>query len=190
MNSSRARQIPTGSQTVGPYFTIGLDYLTDRMNQALTEEKDTITLTGHVLDAKGKPVPDAMIEFWTGDKALEGNGASQENPACPRGFRRARTNDAGEFSVKIPRPGVTPAGDGSREAPHVAVLVFARGLLRNLVTRVYFQDADANARDVVLNEVPAERRATLIARSDNKEKNVFNWDIVLQGKDETVFFAW
>jgi len=76
------------------------------------------------------------------------------------------------------------------QAPHMLVLVFARGLLRHLLTRVYFENEPGNTADAVLKEVPAERRATLIARLENHQTNSYQWDVRLQGQNETVFFAW
>ena len=76
------------------------------------------------------------------------------------------------------------------QAPHMLVLVFARGLLRHLISRVYFEDEPANASDPVLMQIPEERRATLIARPIEDRANLYRWDMVLQGTGETVFFAW
>jgi protocatechuate 3,4-dioxygenase alpha subunit len=77
-----------------------------------------------------------------------------------------------------------------RQAPHLAVLVFARGLMRHLITRMYFPDEATNASDTLLQMVPAERRHTLIARAAGQNARTFEWNVVLQGPDETVFFAW
>jgi len=76
------------------------------------------------------------------------------------------------------------------QAPHMLVLVFARGLLRHLLTRVYFEDEPGNTADTVLQEIPAERRATLTARLETHQANSYQWTVHLQGQDETVFFAW
>jgi len=88
------------------------------------------------------------------------------------------------------KPGPTALGDGRLQAPHLLVLVFARGLLRHLITRVYFGNEPGNAEDPVLIEVPAERRHTLIASSDASNPRLFLWNVILQGENETVFFAW
>ena len=63
-----------------------------------------------------------------------------------------------------------------------------RGLLKHLITRVYFPDEAANAEDPVLKLVPADRRATLIARRSPRDKAALEWNVILQGQDETVFF--
>ncbi len=86
-------------------------------------------------------------------------------------------------------PGPVPSSDsnGRAQAPHVAVGVFARGLLKRLVTRIYFEGAPENDRDLVLSLVPTNRRATLVAKRESGT-NRFRFDIVLQGPGETVFF--
>jgi len=90
----------------------------------------------------------------------------------------------------LDKPGPTPLGNGQFQAPHVVVLVFARGLLRHLITRVYFEHEAANAVDPVLLTIPEERRHTLIARSDADCPQALQWNVILQGDNETVFFAW
>lgn len=165
--------IPAGSQTVGPYFRIGLDYLIERTPALTLETAGTIEIRGRVWDRDGAPVPDAMLEFWR----APGDG---EEGVFPAGFRRAATDADGNFSVVMARA----------QAPHMLVLVFARGLLRHLVTRVYFGDELANQGDPVLMTIPQERRATLIAQPDESRANLYKWDVILQGTGETVFFAW
>ena len=179
--SAEPRFIPAGSQTVGPYFRIGLQYLIDRASEV--PQANGIFLQGRVLDRDGAPVPDAMLEFWSAT-------VDRTSPAdaLPHGFRRVGTDLDGAFSVAIPKPGAAAIDDELRQAPHWLVLVFARGLLRHLITRVYFDDEPANASDPVLLSVPAERRNTLIARRDRNDS--YRWDVILQGSNETVFFAW
>jgi protocatechuate 3,4-dioxygenase alpha subunit len=178
--SGQSRLIPASSQTVGPYFRIGLQYLADR---AALQGDEGVTIRGQVFDRDGAPVSDAMLELWS--------------PACektspwepiPSGFLRVATDADGTFAIALPRPVPMPISGGSSQAPHLLVLVFARGLLRHLITRVYLDDESSNAADPVLLSVPEDRRRTLIARRD--ETGVFQWDIILQGVNETVFFAW
>jgi protocatechuate 3,4-dioxygenase alpha subunit len=178
--------IPAGSQTVGPYFRIGLEYLIERTPSLTLDTAGSIELHGRVLDRDGAPVPDAMLEFWSAPKVADkfaGEGG------FPAGFRRAVTEGDGRFSVVMERPTVGPGNDRGH-APHMLVLVFARGLLRHLISRVYFADEQANEGDRVLIAIPEERRATLIARPDESRANLYRWDVILQGTGETVFFAW
>ncbi len=160
----------TPSQTVGPFFGVGLPF--EKGEQvAPPGSAGVIRIEGQVLDGKGEPVPDALLEIW--------------QPAM--GFGRARTDSEGAFSFTTPKPGATPAPDGRMQAPHLNVTVFARGLLRHLVTRMYFPDeTEANAADPALNLVEPARRQTLIAKNSG---GVLHFDVRLQGERETVFFA-
>lgn len=185
----------TASQTVGPYFSIGLDWLnTDNLvRQGVQGEK--ITIEGRVLDGDGKPVRDALIEVWQAntfgkypcpedkqDKTLEQNF---------RGFGRIPTSDDGVFRFETVKPGSVPGPNGQAQAPHIMVTVFMRGILRHLTTRLYFADeAGANEADPVLQLVPAARRATLLAQPQADRTHVYQWNVVVQGgADETVFFS-
>jgi protocatechuate 3,4-dioxygenase, alpha subunit len=176
---SGARHVPAGSQTVGPFFRIGLEYLIERVPEIPVDA--AITIQGRVLDRHGAPVPDAMLEFWN-------SSDTSHEAGFPRGFRRAPTDNDGHFSMVMTRPTVTVFKDEQMQAPHLLVLVFARGLLRHLISRVYFEGEPENESDPVLLAVPPERRNTLIAHRDGD--NYFRWNVVLQGQDETVFFAW
>jgi protocatechuate 3,4-dioxygenase alpha subunit len=186
---SAAKMVPSGSQTVGPYFRIGLEYLIGQ-ETVCEHARDTIEIRGKVLDGDGAPVPDAMLEFWGADPSGSYSEAARNSDGRPVGFHRVATEFDGSFSFSLNKPGPVPLDDGRFQAPHLLALVFARGLLRNLITRVYFEREPANAVDHVLLGVPAERRHTLIARSDAADPAVFHWDVILQGDNETVFFAW
>jgi protocatechuate 3,4-dioxygenase alpha subunit len=175
--------VPAGSQTVGPYFRIGLEYLLERTPALTLDTPGTIEITGRVLDRDGAPVPDAMLEFWSPAKGAEA-------VVFPAGFRRVPTDGDGKFSVVVLRPTTVPLDDKRVQAPHMLVLVFARGLMRHLISRVYFADEPANDGDPVLTSISEERRATLIAQPDRGQANLYKWDVVLQGTGETVFFAW
>jgi protocatechuate 3,4-dioxygenase alpha subunit len=160
----------TPSQTVGPFFGVGLPF--EKGEQLVPAgSAGAIRIEGQVLDGKGDPVPDALLEIW--------------QPGA--GFGRSRTDAEGAFSFTVPKPAPTPAPDGRPQAPHLNVTVFARGLLRHLVTRIYFPDeAEANAGDPVLNLVEPARRESLIAKNCG---GVLHFDVRLQGERETVFFA-
>jgi protocatechuate 3,4-dioxygenase, alpha subunit len=167
----------TPSQTVGPFFGVGLPY--DRGEQLVEQgTPGAIRIEGQVLDANGDPVKDALVETWQAD----------ERGCYDKGrFGRCRTDSEGAFHFVTVKPGVVKTPDGMGQAPHLNVTVFARGLLRHLVTRMYFPDeASANAKDPILNRVDAARRSTLIGKAGGQ---VLRFDIRLQGDNETVFFA-
>jgi protocatechuate 3,4-dioxygenase alpha subunit len=181
------RRIPSSSQTVGPFFTIGLKHLIDRTGELDYAGADVIEIRGRVLDRDGSPVPDAMLEFWNaGDTGGDAMVGSREH-GIPDGFRRVTTNLEGSFAVRIAKP-VSTTGEVGEQAPHLMVLVFARGLQRHLISRVYLEGERGNEHDPVLLGVPAERRSTLIAKVYGTES--YLWDVILQGDNETVFFAW
>jgi protocatechuate 3,4-dioxygenase alpha subunit len=186
--SGESLRIPAGSQTVGPYFRIGLEYLLDRTPSITLETPGMMEIRGRVLDRDGAPVPDAMLEFWSDTTVARGFDADDEPRDFPVGFRRAVTDADGAYSIVIERPS-TELHDGA-QAPHMIVLVFARGLLRHLISRVYLGDEPGNQSDPVLALIPEERRSTLIAHPDASRVGVYGWDVLLQGPGETVFFAW
>lgn len=204
----------TPSQTVGPFFHYGLPWKggADLVGQSdmgarpelFPEEHyvlnlappkgavsgEVITLEGVVYDADGKPVPDAMIEIWQANAAGRYASPDDDRAEIPLdegfiGFGRASTGDDGLYRFQTVRPGPVPGPGDSLQAPHIAIGVFGRGLIKRLVTRAYFDGASENAADPILALVPAERRDTLIARERN---GAWRFDIVLQGERETVFF--
>jgi protocatechuate 3,4-dioxygenase alpha subunit len=128
-----------------------------------------------------------MLEFWSASGGKQDSANSQPS-GIPREFRRAVTDPEGRFSTVMPRPAPVPIEGDRMQAPHLLALVFARGLLRNLITRVYFEGEPGNGSDPVLLSIPPERRGTLIAQRE--AANAFCWNVRLQGADETVFFAW
>ena len=182
--------IPTPSQTVGPFFSIGLDPLCveNLANTGVSGER--LSIAGRVLDGDGNPVPDAVLEIWQAN----GHGKyahpedTQSKPQEPgfTGFGRIPTNDAGEFRFTTIKPGAVPGPDGNLQAPHLLVSVFMRGLLNRLVTRIYFPDEPANEDDFVLRLIHPQRRATLIAEK-TETANELLWNVILQGSGETVF---
>ena len=162
-----ARRVPTPSQTVGPFFGFALPFPGDAGAAAGDE---ALRIEGQLLDGEGAPVVDGLLEVWQGDQ-----------------FARCRTDAEGAYHFTVHKPSPTPESDGIPRASHLNVFVFARGLLRHLVTRIYFPDEEAaNAADPVLSRVDPGRRATLVARRDGA---VLRFDVHLQGADETVFFA-
>jgi len=182
----------TTSQTVGPYFRIGLQWLfKDKLAGPEVTGKH-IEIEGRVLDVDGKGVPDAVIEVWQanshGKYAHPEDG--QEKPAEEgfQGFGRIPTAEDGSFHFNTIKPGRVPGPGEKLQAPHIVVSVFMRGLLRRLVTRIYFPDDPANSEDYALSLVEPTRRGTLVARKSAKREGLLEWNVVLQGAQETVFF--
>ncbi len=180
----------TPSQTVGPFLALGLPW----DEGPLAVARDTpgaIVTSGFVYDGDGAIVPDALIETWQPDPDgrfadLHGYGGPSQLDGF-RGFARSASDDDGRYEIVTVKPGKVAWPDGGEQAPHIAVSVFARGMLHRCVTRIYFADeADANRSDPVLLSVPADRRATLLAQPI---EGGYSFDIRLQGAGETVFFA-
>ncbi len=180
----------TPSQTVGPYLHIGLDWLnvTELAPEGVAGER--IVIQGRVLDADRQPIPDGMVEIWQanshGKYAHPDDARALPLDAGFHGFGRVSTDEQGRFRFSTIKPGSVPDAQGRPQAPHLIVNVFARGLLKQLVTRMYFP-GDAHEADSVLQQVPAARRPTLIAKQ--RDAGVVEWNVLIGGDvDETVFF--
>jgi protocatechuate 3,4-dioxygenase, alpha subunit len=185
----RVEQTP--SQTIGPFFH---DALIDEHRSELVapEHPEAIRIEGTVYDGAGDIVPDAMVEIWQANMTGRYNHPADNRDDVPldeefSGFGRAGTDANGGFSFLTVKPGPVPGPDGMVQAPHVMVSVFARGLLKRLVSRIYFPDEEeANAADPVLSSIEdQELRRTLIARDDG---GALRFDIRLQGDGQTAFF--
>jgi len=178
----------TPSQTVGPFFGIGLPW----EDGAYVVPEDTpgaIRIGGRVFDGAGEPVPDALVETWQADPDGRFDHPDDPRGRVPgfRGFGRSPTDAAGRWQVVTLKPGPVPALGEGRQAPHVAVTILARGLLHRVVTRIYFADeVEANAADPVLAALGDAERATLIAATAAEGYAI---DFHLQGHGETVFFG-
>lgn len=173
---------PTPSQTVGPYLSLGLAPL-ERRRLAEPGSPSAVKVTGRLLDGAWAPVPDGMVEIWQADP----RGDYPAGPSGWSGWGRSLTDAEGRYAFDTVKPGRVATSDGGWQAPHLDMLVFARGLLRPVRTRLYFPDEQsANEADPVLAGVPAERRHTLIATDTG---GALQFDIRLQGEDETVFFG-
>ena len=180
----------TPSQTVGPFFAIGLPWA-DGPYAMPEDAPGAVWLRGQVIDGAGEPVPDAMVETWQADP--DGRFDHPEDPRGGRngdrqggfgGFGRCLTGPDGSYRIVT----VTPGAIGDGQAPHIDVSVLARGLLDRVTTRIYFPDEEAaNAADPVLQSVPEARRHTLVAVAE--QPGVLRFDIRLQGPGETVFFT-
>jgi protocatechuate 3,4-dioxygenase alpha subunit len=181
----------TPSQTVGPYLSIGM--LREHIGASLVAEDDprAVRIRGRLLDGVGEPVPDGMIEIWQANvlgRYAHPADARVELPLEPgfTGFGRSSTANDGWFEFLTVKPGLVPWPDGRTQAPHLVVGVFARGLLKRLVTRMYFPGEPANEADPVLATLETVERARLVA---HEERHHLRFDINLQGERQTTFFA-
>ncbi len=184
----------TPSATVGPYFSMRLEEVREMASADCAGEP--IGIEGRVLDGAGNRVEDALIEIWQANAA-----GRYRHPADGRdelalddgfiGYGRAHTAyETGEFALTTVKPGRVPGAGDRLQAPHISLILTARGVLNHLFTRLYFADEmAANAEDEVLASVPSERRQTLIATPvAGRGLPTYRFDIRLQGDDETVFF--
>jgi protocatechuate 3,4-dioxygenase, alpha subunit len=183
---------PTPSQTVGPFFHDAL--LAEDLSELVSPNyPGAVRIEGTVYDGAGEPVPDAMVEIWQASEEgrytdpTDDREGSAPDPEAFSGFGRTGTDTDGRFSFLTVKPGSVPGPEGSPQAPHVMVSIFARGLLKRLVTRIYFPDEnESNTLDPVLSSIedPGFRK-TLVA---HEEGGVLRFDVRLQGDDQTVFF--
>jgi protocatechuate 3,4-dioxygenase alpha subunit len=184
----------TPSQTVGPFFSLGLVGEEDLSVMAGADTQgERIVVEGRVLDGEGAPVSDALVEVWQADHhGRYRHHADLRSDPLPdptfTGFGRCGTDARGRFRFVTIKPGPVPFDEERLQAPHLNLLVLARGLLDNLITRLYFDDEPANDDDPVLRLVPSERRSGLIARrEESAEGVVYRLDVRLQGEGETAF---
>jgi len=204
-------------QTVGPFFHYALPWkggadligasnlgarpeLTPDAHHLLNHPSDRgpiagrpIEVVGRVFDADGAPTPDAMIEIWQANAVGRYNAAADPREALALdrdfiGFGRSATGEDGGFRFRTVLPGRTPGPGNSLQAAHIAVGVLGGGLLKRLVTRLYFEGEEGHEEDPILALVPAARRATLIAAKVDGVPTTYRFDIHLQGEHETVFF--
>jgi len=183
----------SGSQTVGPFFRKAMERPAWSDLTSADTPGERIRIGGRVLDGDGQPVPDAWLEIWQanaiGKYAHPDDTQAKSVDPNFRGFGRACTDESGTFAFTTVRPGSVPMPDGTPQAPHISLTIFARGLLKRLATRIYFADCDAaNASDPIYAGI-ADRsaRETLLARSQAPGEFVF--DVILQGTGETTFFS-
>lgn len=177
----------TPSQTIGPYYAIGLtkstahiEY-TGAVSNTLIGDGEPISIKGRVLDGNGDVVEDAMLEIFQAD--AEGSVNNKKFLGLARS-ETGETDDA-SFSFETIKPGAITDG----EAPYIAVIVYLRGLLLQAYTRIYFSDEEAaNSQDPVFSQLPAERRDTLLARRESPAQASYSFDIHMQGEKETLFF--
>lgn len=183
------RQTP--SQTVGPFF--GPMLIADGAENLVVAQTSgqRVTIHGRIVDGDGAPVTDAMVEIWqaNAEGRYDHPEDNQEKLLDPNfhGYGRAATDSHGEFRFHTIKPGAVPGIDAALQAPHINLGIFARGLLKRLVTRIYFPDEPLNSSDAVLNAAGRERCATMIGKWSDSTHRIMRFDIVLQGIGETVF---
>jgi protocatechuate 3,4-dioxygenase alpha subunit len=183
----------TPSQTVGPFFHFALP--NEKFETLFTDKTkgERIKIEGRIVDGDGAPLPDAIIEIWQANAEGRYDHADdkQEDKSLDpsfHGWGRSATDKDGVFRFNTIKPGPVPGPGNTLQAPHVGVTVLARGMLKHLVTRLYFEGEKLNADDPILARISEpERRSTLIAKRNGKD-GTYVFNIVLQGDNETVFF--
>ena len=184
--------IPTPSQTVGPFFQIELTTEEHSVKRLAgpTAKGERVWITFRVLDGDGAPVDDAMLEIWQADSGGKYNHPDDLQPKRLDegwvGFGRLATGEHGSCLLETIKPGCV--GPNTLQAPHLTVAVFARGMLKQLYTRLYFAGDPRNENDPILALVPADRRDTLMAKPDSARPGHWHFDVRLQQGQETVFF--
>jgi protocatechuate 3,4-dioxygenase, alpha subunit len=185
--------IPTGSQTVGPFFSLGCsDPFSVPVIAGPLVKGEHIKFICTIYDEEGALIPDAMIEIWQANAEGKYNHPDdhqdEEIIAEFRGFGRVASDKSGCCGFDTIKPGRVQSWTDVPQAPHLEISVFARGVLKRLATRAYFAGDPANAVDPVLALVPADRRDTLMAHPDPAQPGTWRFDIHLMGEKETVFF--
>ena len=184
----------TPSQTVGPFYSIGLTRTPMNVVAMDSTQGQRIRVEGQVFDGDGAAIPDVMVEIWQANSYGRYNHPDdkQEKPldSSFTGWGRSGTDEKCFYSFETIKPGPVPGIGDTVQAPHINVVVFARGMLVHAYTRMYFADEPANANDPVLTSIKnKKRRRTLIASPGmDHAKTVYRFDIRLQGENETVFF--
>ena len=180
----------TAAQTVGPFVSIGFEKASVPDVAPAGVAGERVVITGKIVDGDGLPVTDAVIETWQansyGKYAHPDDAQEKLLEENFKGFGRVLTDAQGGFRLTTVKPGKVAGPDGKEQAPHITVVIFMRGLLKQLMTRIYFADEAANASDPVLSRVPMARRATLMAATS--ADGSLQWNVHLQGPNETVFF--
>jgi protocatechuate 3,4-dioxygenase alpha subunit len=189
------RLTATPSQTVGPFFHLALDRGQWADLTTDNPQGERVVVEGRVTDGDGVPVADACLELWQANAAgryAHPDDTRADKPLDPhfRGFGRVSTDAGGGFRFTTIRPGAVPGRGNALQAPHIAVAVFARGLLKPLYTRIYFAGDPLNEADPVLLSIddPVRRQTLVATRRDSPGAPTWNLDIVMQGDNETVFF--
>jgi protocatechuate 3,4-dioxygenase alpha subunit len=200
MSAGKVSQTP--GQTIGPFFAYcltpepyGKAGIATNVLTATNTEGEAIRINGRLLDGAGAPISDSLIEIWQANAAGRYNHPADNRKEVAlepgfTGFGRCMTDEDGRFSFDTIKPGRVPGLGNRLQAPHIGLIIQARGVQSHVYGRLYFSDEqDANGEDPVLSTVEKSRRGTLIARrEDSGSAAVYHFDIHMQGADETVFF--
>ncbi|MBV1868096.1 MAG: protocatechuate 3,4-dioxygenase subunit alpha [Marinosulfonomonas sp.] len=180
-------------QTVGPFFHEALPWEGGENMADASSKGAHIRLVITVTDGNGDLVPDGMFELWQADSFGSfdhpEDDRGQESDASFSNFGRIVIDKDNRFVVNTIIPGRVPGQGNSLQAPHINVAFFARGIVRRLISRIYFEGQGANDEDPLLNSIDAERRPTLMARQSKTDPSEWHWNLALQGDEETVFFS-
>ncbi|MDD9907877.1 MAG: protocatechuate 3,4-dioxygenase subunit alpha [Rhodospirillaceae bacterium] len=179
----------TASQTIGPFYNFALlggadNDLTRRSKGGPQAAGEVVEIKGRVIDGDGAPCACALVEVWQAD--ADGRYGPDRDPNFA-GFGRTLTDNDGYYTFTTVLPGPVPGKGNSWQAPHMSMSLHSGGLLKQVNTRLYFPDDDANADDPVLSGIEDDgQRSTLVARAAGEGR--YEFDVILQGEGETVFF--
>ena len=180
-------------QTVGPFFHEALPWEGGGDLANSTTQGVHIQLVISTVDGNGDPVSDGMIELWQADTHGSFNHPddtrAQDCDPNFTGFGRVNANQDGQFVFNTVIPGRVPGPGNTLQAPHINVSFFSRGLVRRLVSRIYFEGQPGTEEDPILESVDPARRSSLVAKKDPSRPSEWHWTIYLQGDKETVFFS-
>ena len=194
--------VQTSSQTIGPYFAYALTpepygrrgIVNNRLVRPQTLGM-RIRIAGTLWDGEPRPVEDALVEIWQANASGRYRHPADNRDEVPidpafTGFGRCKTDPEGRFEFLTVKPGRVPGRGNRLQAPHIGVVVQARGMQVPAFSRIYFADeTEANDQDPVLSSLAGERRDTLIASFEEGDGGLsYRFDIYLQGERETVFF--
>jgi protocatechuate 3,4-dioxygenase beta subunit len=197
-------RVVTPSQTIGPFFALGLVNETDRdlackVPDGPRAQGQPIFVSGRVTDERGNPVRKALIEVWQANRwgKYEHPDDRTDAPLDPnfKGWGRMLTDDDGRYRFRSIKPGAypNPGYDDWYRPPHIHYSIFAAGLMQRLITQLYFPGEELNDIDPILNGIEAlDERAALIARRAADEPDGsqhYTFDIVLRGPAQTPFFV-
>src|SRR5262249_7386579 len=159
------RLLPTAQHTTGPFFPAQYIRAADTDLAGTQPAGEPIALFGRITDALGKPAVNVIVEIWQADaRGRYGTGADH---GAVRGWCRTWTDRDGAWRFSTIKPGGYAVPESNRtRAPHITMTLLASGLMRPLVTQLFFPGEALNAEDPQLMLIPARLRPRLIARAE------------------------